>query len=388
MAEEKRDYYEVLGVAKTASEDELKKAYRVLAKKYHPDLNPGNAEAEKKFKEVNEAYEVLSDKDKRARNDQFGHAGVDPNYAAGAGGTGGFGGFGGFDMGDLGDIFEGFFGGGFGGSSRRTNPNAPRRGGDLRTSCTISFFEACKGVKREINVSRMETCNECHGTGSEPGHNPQTCPECGGSGQIRVTQRTPLGAMSTTRTCSRCGGSGRIVTNPCKKCSGTGRVRVSKKIEITIPAGIDDGQTLAVRGQGDSGLNGGPAGDLNVTVTVRPDPLFKRDGYDIWCEMPLTFKQAALGDELIVPTIDGKVKYTIPEGTQPGTVFRLRGKGVQNLNGRGRGDQYVEVTVEIPKGLSKSQKEALKKFDATLTEEKQYVKRKGFFENLKKKFEN
>ena len=185
-----------------------------------------------------------------------------------------------------------------------------------------------------------------------------------------------------------CGGSGRIVTNPCKKCSGTGRVRVSKKIEITIPAGIDDGQTLAVRGQGDSGLNGGPAGDLNVTVTVRPDPLFKRDGYDIWCEMPLTFKQAALGDELIVPTIDGKVKYTIPEGTQPGTVFRLRGKGVQNLNGRGRGDQYVEVTVEIPKGLSKSQKEALKKFDATLTEEKQYVKRKGFFENLKKKFEN
>ena len=388
MAEEKRDYYEVLGVAKTASEDELKKAYRVLAKKYHPDLNPGDAEAEKHFKEVNEAYEVLSDKEKRARYDQFGHAGVDPNYAAGAGAGGGFGGFGGFDMGDLGDIFEGFFGGGFSGSSRRANPNAPRRGGDLRTNCTISFFEACKGVKREISVTRMEACSDCHGTGSEAGHDAQTCPECNGAGQVRVTQRTPLGAMSTTRTCSRCGGKGRIVTNPCKKCSGSGRIRVTKKIEISIPAGIDDGQTLAVRGQGDGGLNGGPAGDLNVTVTVRPDPLFKRDGYDIWCEMPLTFRQAALGDELTVPTIDGKVKYTIPEGTQPGTVFRLRGKGVQNLNGRGRGDQYVEVTVEVPKGLSKSQKEALSKFDETLTEEKQYTKRKGFFDNLKKKFEN
>lgn len=386
MAEEKRDYYEVLGVSKTATDDELKKAYRKLAKQYHPDLNPGDKEAEKKFKEANEAYEVLSDSTKRARYDQFGHAGVDPNYGAGGPGAGGFGGFGGFDMGDLGDIFEGFFGGGFG-SSRRANPNAPRRGGDLQTSCTISFFEACKGVKREISIQRMESCPDCYGSGSEPGHDTQTCPDCHGTGQVRVTQRTPLGSMTSSRPCSRCGGKGKIITNPCKKCNGNGRIRVTKKIEVSIPAGIDDGQTLAVRGQGDSGINGGPAGDLHVTVTVRPDTLFKRDGYDIWCEIPLTYMQAALGDELTVPTIDGKVKYTIPEGTQPGTVFRLRGKGVQNLNGRGRGDQYVEVTVEVPKGLSKAQKEALKNFDKLLTDEKQYTKRKGFFDKVKEMFE-
>ena len=386
MAEEKRDYYEVLGVSKTATDDELKKAYRKLAKKYHPDLNPGDKEAEKKFKEANEAYEVLSDSTKRARYDQFGHAGVDPNYGAGGPGAGGFGGFGGFDMGDLGDIFEGFFGGGFG-SSRRANPNAPRRGGDLQTSCTISFFEACKGVKREISIQRMESCPDCYGSGSEPGHDAQTCPDCHGTGQVRVTQRTPLGSMTSSRPCSRCGGKGKIITNPCKKCNVNGRIRVTKKIEVSIPAGIDDGQTLAVRGQGDSGINGGPAGDLHVTVTVRPDTLFKRDGYDIWCEIPLTYMQAALGDELTVPTIDGKVNYTIPEGTQPGTVFRLRGKGVQNLNGRGRGDQYVEVTVEVPKGLSKAQKEALKNFDKLLTDEKQYTKRKGFFDKVKEMFE-
>ncbi len=385
MAEEKRDYYEVLGVAKGVSDDDLKKAYRKLAKQYHPDLNPGDKEAEKKFKEVNEAYEVLSDKDKRARYDQFGHAGVDPNY--GAGGAGGYGGFGGgFDFGDLGDIFSDFFGGGFGGSSRRANPNAPRRGGDLHTSCTISFFEACRGVKKEVSISRQETCPDCHGSGSAGGKEPQTCPECGGSGQVRVTQRTPLGSVSTARTCSHCGGRGKIVTDPCQKCSGTGRVKSTSKIEINIPAGIDDGQTLAVRGQGDHGANGGPAGDLNVTVNVRPDTLFRRDGYDIWCEIPLTYSQAVFGDELTVPTIDGKVKYTIPEGTQPGTVFRLKGKGVQSLNGRGRGDQYVEVTIEVPKGLNRAQKDALKTFDSMMSDEKQYEKRKGFFDKLKDMF--
>ncbi len=384
MAEEKRDYYEVLGVAKGASDDELKKAYRQLAKKYHPDLNPGNKEAEQKFKEVNEAYEVLSDKDKRARYDQFGHAGIDPSYGAG-GGYGGFSGAG-FDFGDLGDIFSDFFGGGFGGGSRRANPNAPRRGGDLHTNVTISFFEACKGVKREVTVGRQETCPDCHGSGSAGGKEPQTCPDCGGSGQVRVTQRTPLGTISTQKTCSRCGGRGRIVTDPCRRCSGSGRVRGSRKIEINIPAGIDDGQTLAVRGQGDNGINGGPSGDLNVTVSVRPDTLFRRDGYDIWCEVPLTYSQAVLGDKIIVPTIDGKVQYDIPEGTQPGTVFRLRGKGVQSLNGRGRGDQYVEVTVEVPKGLSRQQKEALKHFDSLLGDDKQYEKRKGFFDKLKDMF--
>lgn len=377
---DKRDYYEVLGIQKGAGEDEIKKAYRKEAKKYHPDLNPGNAEAEKKFKEVNEAYEVLSDSQKRSRYDQFGHAGVDPNMAAGGGAYGA-----GFDFGDLGDIFEGFFGGGFGGS-RRANPNAPRRGNDLHTSCTIGFFEACKGVKKDIRISRMENCADCHGTGAKAGTQPQTCPECNGSGQVRVTQRTPLGAMSTSRTCSRCSGRGKVVNDPCVKCGGNGRVRSEKTIEVNIPAGIDDGQTLSVRGQGDNGTNGGPAGDLNITVNVRPDTLFKRDGYDVWCEIPLTYTQAVFGDELIVPTIDGKVKYTIPEGTQPGTVFRLKGKGVQRLNGRGTGDQFVEVTIEVPKGLNKAQKDALRDFENTLND-KQYEKRKGFFDKLKDMFE-
>ncbi len=385
LAEEKRDYYEVLGVAKGVGYDELKKAYRQLAKKYHPDLNPGDKDAERKFKEVNEAYEVLSDKDKRARYDQFGHAGVDPNYGGGAG-YGGFSGAG-FDFGDLGDIFSDFFGGGFGGSSRRANPNAPRRGGDLHASCTISFFEACRGVKKEVTIARQEVCPDCHGSGAAGGKEPQTCPDCGGSGQVRVTQRTPLGSISTQRTCSRCGGKGRIVTDPCRKCSGSGRIKNTHTISVNIPAGIDDGQTLAVRGQGDNGINGGPSGDLNVTISVRPDTLFKRDGYDIWCEIPLTYSQAVFGDDLIVPTIDGKVKYTIPEGTQPGTVFRLKGKGVPALNNRGRGDQYVEVTVEVPKGLNKAQKDALKHFDSLLGGEKQYEKRKGFLEKLKDMFD-
>lgn len=387
---EKRDYYEVLGIQKGASDDEIKKAYRKLAKKYHPDLNPDNKEAEVKFKEVNEAYEVLSDPQKKSRYDQFGHAGVDPNYGAGAGGYGaggfgGFGGFGGSDFGDLGDIFESFFGGGFGGSARRANPNAPRRGTDIHISMTIDFYEACKGVKKDIRVTRQETCEECHGNGSEPGHSPQTCPECNGTGQVRVTQRTPLGTMQTSRACSRCGGKGTIIDHPCKKCNGTGRASRTKTIEVNIPAGIDDGQTLAVRGQGNAGQNGGPAGDLNVTVSVRPDIFFQRDGYDIYCDIPLTYYQAVVGEELTIPTIDGKVKYTVPAGTQPGTVFRLRGKGVQRLNGRGRGDQFVTVTVEVPKNLNKAQQDALKAFDATLNE-KQYEKRKGFFEKLKDSF--
>ena len=388
---DKRDYYEVLGVPKTASDDELKKAYRQLAKKYHPDLNPDDKEAEVKFKEANEAYEVLADKEKRARYDQFGHAGVDPSYGGGAGGYGGFGGAGGFDFGDLGDSFSDFFGGGFGGGSRRrSNPNMPRQGSDLHTSCTIGFFEACHGAQKDISISRMESCPDCGGKGTNGGTEPQTCPDCGGSGQTRVTQRTPLGTISTQRACSRCGGKGKIITDPCKKCSGSGRVRVNKTINVSIPAGIDDGQPLAIRGQGDGGINGGPFGDLILTINVRPDTLFKRDGYDIWCEIPLTFTQAVFGDELVVPTIDGKVKYNIPEGTQPGTVFRLKGKGVPVLNGgRGRGDQYVEVTVEVPKGLSKPQREALKKFDELMNDQdgKQYEKRKGFFDKLKDRFE-
>jgi molecular chaperone DnaJ len=377
---EKRDYYEVLGVSKGASDDEIKKAYRKLAKQYHPDLNPNNKEAEAKFKEVNEAYEVLSDSEKKARYDQFGHAGVDPSYGGG-GGAGGFGGFGGF--GDISDIFESFFGG-FGGSSR-ANPNAPRRGQDIRANVNIDFMEACKGKTVEIRINRMETCSECHGTGAQAGTSAKTCPDCKGTGSIKVGQRTPFGMISQTRVCSRCSGKGKIIDNPCPKCSGQGRSRVAVTKEISIPAGIDDGQTLQHRGQGDAGINGGPAGDLNVTVTVRPDPIFERDGYDIRTEIPITFAQATLGDEIIVPTIDGKVKYAVPEGTQTGTVFRLKGKGVKKINRSDRGDQYVKVNIEVPSNLTKKQKEILREFEASLND-KNYQKRKSFFDRIKETF--
>ena len=383
---DKRDYYEVLGVSKNASEDEIKKAYRPKAKQYHPDRHPNDQECEAKFKEAGEAYEVLSDSQKRARYDQFGHAGVDPSAAGGAGAYGGSGGFGGgFDFGDLGDIFEDFFGGFGGARSQRTNPNAPRRGNDLRAALTIDFMESCKGTQKEVSVSVMETCGECGGNGCAKGSSPITCGECGGTGQVRVQQRTPFGVMTSTRTCSRCNGTGKLIKNPCSKCSGSGRVRKSKKLMVDIPAGIDDGQTIAIRGKGDAGLNGGPAGDLNITVSVRPDPIFKRRGYDIWVEIPVTFAQAVLGDEITVPTIDGKVKYNLAEGTQPNTVFRLKGKGVQQLNARGRGDQYVEVSLEVPKNLSKQEKETLRKFDSQLNE-KHYEKRKSFFDKLKDAF--
>lgn len=385
---DKRDYYEVLGINKGASDDEIKKAYRKMAKKYHPDLNPGDKEAEKSFKEVSEAYEVLSDSQKRARYDQFGHAGVDPNYGAGgAGGFGGFGGFGGgFDGSDLGDIFESFFGGGFGGG-RRSNPNAPRQGSDVSISLTIDFLEACKGVKKAIKITRQEACPECSGSGCEKGHNPITCPECNGSGSVVVNQRTPLGTIRTQRQCSKCGGKGKIINNPCKKCNSSGRVSVTKEIEINIPAGIDNGQTLSVRGQGNCGLNGGPAGDANVTITVRPDSLFKREGYNIYCEVPITYYQATLGCEVVVPTIDGKVQYNVPAGTQPNTKVRLRGKGVQMLNGRGRGDQFVTMVVEVPTNIDKHQQKMLKEFEDSLSD-KNYQKRKGFFDKIKNFFGN
>lgn len=383
---DKRDYYEVLGVQKGCSEDELKKAYRQMAKKYHPDLHPDDKEAEAKFKEVNEAYEVLSDPQKRSRYDQFGHAGVDPSFGGGAGGAYGSGGFG-FDMGDIGDIFEGFFGGGFGGSSRRQNPNAPRRGTDIRIQVAISFFEACNGISKTVSVSRLESCPDCHGTGAENGTAMKTCPDCNGTGQVRYQQRTPFGVISSQRTCDKCQGKGKIIEKSCPKCAGRGSVSNTKKVEIQIPAGIDDGQTLSIRGQGNAGTNGGPNGDLLVLIAVRPDALFKRKEYDIYCEMPVSYYQAVTGDELVVPTIDGNVKYTLPEGTQPGTTFRLRGKGVQRLNGRGRGDQFVTITIDVPKNLSKGQKDKLKAFEDSLTE-KQTQKKKSFAEKLKDMFEN
>ncbi|MBQ7107432.1 MAG: molecular chaperone DnaJ [Clostridia bacterium] len=385
---DKRDYYEVLGVDKGASEDELKKAYRKAAKKYHPDLNPGDAEAERNFKEVNEAYEVLSDSDKRARYDQFGHAGVDPNFGAGGGGGyGGYGGgFGGFDfgdLGDLGDIFGSFFGGG--GGSRR-NPNAPRRGSDTSAHVIISFEEAAKGCKKTIKITRIETCNDCSGSGAAKGTSPKTCSACRGTGQVVVAQRTPFGTMQTQRPCETCRGTGKIIDNPCSTCSGKGRIRHTLNEEIDIPAGIDDNQAINIRGGGDAGLNGGPNGDLRVNITVRPHPIFERDGYDVYCEIPITFTQAALGAEITVPTIDGKVKFTIHEGTQPGDEFKLRGKGIQRLNYSGKGDQYVKINVEVPKNLSKEQKEHLKTFDS-LSSDKNYKKKKSFADKLKDFFD-
>jgi len=376
---DKRDYYEVLGVQKGASDDEIKKAYRACAKKYHPDLHPGDKECEEKFKEVNEAYEVLSDSDKKARYDQFGHAGVDSNYGAGAGGAGSP-----FGQGiDIDDIFSSFFGG-FGGR-RSNNANAPMRGSDIETTVYISFEEAAKGCKQTINYSCVTTCDDCHGTGAQPGTSPKTCSSCGGSGRVTINQRTPFGVVQTQRTCDACHGRGKIVDNPCKKCGGSGKQRKSKTVDVTIPAGIKDQQILNVSGRGNSGTNGGPAGDLHVYVNVRPHPVFERRGDDVWCEVPITFTQAALGADVVVPTLDGKVSYTVREGTQPGDVFRLKGKGIQRLGGRGRGDQYVRVTVEVPKNLNGKQKELIKQLDGA-TGDKNYAKRRNFFDKIKKMF--
>ena len=384
---DKRDYYEVLGVDKSVSDDDLKKAYRKAAKKYHPDLHPGDVEAEKNFKEVNEAYEVLSDKEKRSRYDQFGHAGVDPNFGAGGGyGGGGFGG--GFtgDFGDLGDIFSSFFGGGFGGNTRRSNPNAPRRGNDTTASVTISFEEAAKGCKKTVKVTKIDNCTECGGSDAKKGTTAKTCPVCHGSGHVMATQRTPFGVMQTQQVCNHCNGSGKIIENPCDVCKGKGRIRHTVEQTVEIPAGIDDGQIISLRGAGDSGINGGPSGDLRVNVNVRPHAIFERDGYDVYCEIPITFTQAALGAEITVPTLDGKVKFTIHEGTQPGDEFKLKGKGIQRLRYSGRGDQYVKIVVEVPRDLSKTQKEKLKEFDG-LMDDKNYNKRKSFMDKVKDFFD-
>ncbi len=385
----KRDFYDVLGLPRGASDDEIKKAYRKLAKKYHPDLNPGDKAAESSFKEVNEAYEVLCDKDKRARYDQFGHAGVDPSYGAAGAGAGGnpFG-----DDFDLGDIFSSFFGGGFGGSfgggfsSRgRSNPNAPRRGSDSEASLSISFEEAAKGCKKDVSYRVVEKCPECSGSGASKGSSAKTCQVCHGTGQSRVTQRTPFGVVQTARTCESCGGTGKVIENPCRKCSGTGRVQVTKKVEVNVPAGIDNGQILKVGNHGNAGVNGGPTGDLHVYITVRPHSIFERRGFDIWCELPITFVQAALGDEVTVPTIDGKVSYSIHEGTQSGDIFKLKGKGIEHLGSKRRGDQFVKVSIEIPRNLSSSQKEFLRSFEKEASEAN-YQKRRGFFEKLKNLF--
>ena len=379
---EKSEYDEVLGVAKSANADEIKKAYRKLAKEYHPDLNPDNKEAEAKFKEVNEAYEVLSDTEKRQRYDQFGHAGVDPSYGGGAGGFGGAG-FGGFDGGfDIGDIFEGFFGGGFGGRGGGGRRSAPKRGSDIEAAVTISFQEAAFGCEKEMQLYRVEYCPDCDGSGAKAGSEVVTCSTCGGSGQVRSTQRTILGNMSTVTTCTACGGKGKVIKDPCDKCHGKGKIKKSRTIKVKIPAGIDNGQSISLSGQGNVGDKGAPAGNLFVTVSVRPHEIFQRSNFDVMCEVPITFVQAALGAELEVPTLDGKVKYTIPEGTQTGTVFRLKGKGIPMLRRSGRGDQYVKVSVEVPTHLTQKQKDLLREFEGGL-KGNNHTKQKRFFDKMR-----
>lgn len=384
---EKKDYYEVLGLQKGATEDEIKKAYRKKAREYHPDMHPDNPDAYvEKMQEVNEAYEVLSNPEKKSRYDQFGHAGVDPSYNGG--GAGGFGGMGGFT--DMSDIFENLFGG-FGftsGGSSRSNANAPRRGSDIQESASISFMEACEGVKKELRINRMSTCEACKGTGADGSSTTEVCPDCKGRGTIRTTSQNSIfgGMVTSTKTCPHCSGKGKIIKNPCQKCRGAGRLRVQKTVSVDIPAGIDDRQTIRLSGQGDCGANGGPNGDLLINVSVKSHSIFKREGFDIHCDIPVTYMEAVLGAEITVPTIDGDVKYNISEGTQTGTVFRLKGKGVKKINRSERGNQYVTIYVEVPKNLTKKQKDLLREFEASLSE-KNYTKRQSFFEKLKKRFE-
>jgi len=360
---DKRDYYESLGLTKGATDEEIKRAFRQQAKKNHPDVNPGDKNAEARFKEVNEAYEILSDSEKKARYDQYGHAGVDPNFGAG-GGFGGFSGFGGMDF-DLGDIFGSIFGGG----STSRNRNAPRKGERVRADVTITFEEAAFGCEKEVSVMRVEVCTDCTGTGCKEGTTAEKCSNCSGRGTVTAQQRTPFGMMQSTTECPKCGGRGKIVHQPCEKCRGLGLIRRNRGIKVSIPAGIDNGQTISMRGQGSAGANGGETGDLFVTISVLRHAMFEREGNSVLLSMPISFVQAALGAEVEVPTLDGKVKYVIPEGTQTGTVFRLRGKGIQNLRSSSRGDQYVTVKVVVPTGLSYEQKDLLVQFANTYGEQ-------------------
>ncbi|MGI6361405.1 MAG: molecular chaperone DnaJ [Bacillota bacterium] len=375
-----RDYYEVLGVSKTASEEEIKKAYKKLAKKYHPDLNPDSKTAEQKFKEVSEAYETLSDANQRARYDQFGHNDPGAGYGGFEGGFGGQGGYGqgGFSgFGGINDIFEAFFGQG-GGFGTGGNPSGPQKGSDLRTDVRIKFTEAATGVEKEIKIVRMENCPSCDGSGAKKGTSRKTCPDCGGSGQVRVTQKTPFGHFQTVQQCSTCKGIGSIVEEPCPDCRGNGRVRKERMIKIKIPAGVDNGSRLRMTGEGEGGFLGGPPGDLYIYVTVQPHEFFRRNDDDVLCDFSISFGQAALGAELEVPTLDGKVKLTVPEGTQTGTTFRMRGRGFPKLRGHGRGDQYLKVKVVTPTRLSKEQKDLLMQFDNSIVLPDQSEK-KGFF---------
>ena len=382
MAENKRDYYEVLGVEKGASAEEIKKAYRKSAMKYHPDRNPGDKEAEEKFKELGEAYEVLSNDDKRQRYDQFGFAGVDPNYGAGQGGAygGGFGGFG--DFGDLGDIFGSFFGGG----SRRSNANAPRRGENVGTRLELTFEEAAFGCEKDVSVTRIENCSVCSGTGSADGA-VETCSTCRGSGQVKTVQNFMGMQMQSTAVCPQCSGQGKVIKNPCTTCRGKGKVRHTQKIRVKVPAGVDYGQSVRVRNEGNAGVNGGPNGDVLVEIHIKRHPIFQRNGMDVFCEVPISFTQAALGGQIQVPTLDGKVSFDIPEGTQTGKEFMLHEKGIPDVsNPKRRGRHRFTVVVETPTKLTKEQRELLMKLDETM-DQKSTPKRKKFFDTLKDFFD-
>jgi len=375
---DKRDYYEVLGVDKSADADTIKKAYRKMAKQYHPDLHPGDKEAEAKFKEVNEAYDVLSDDQKKQIYDQYGHEGLDPSSGMGGGG---FGGFGGFDFGDIGDIFGNIFGGG-GGSSRR---NAPQRGEDLSIRLTLNFEEAAFGCKKEISYSRIEACSECSGSGAAKGTTPETCSKCHGTGSITVTQRTMFGMMQTQKACDACRGRGKTVKTPCKNCNGKGYVKLTKRLDVSIPAGIDNGGRICLRGQGNAGANGGNYGDLYIIIALRAHEIFERDNYDIYCEVPVSYADLVLGAEIDVPTLEGTIKYNIPEGTQTGTQFCIRGKGITKVNSSSKGDLYFSVALETPRNLSGEAKDALRKF-ADLCENSNYAKRQSFLDKLTRLF--
>ena len=381
---EKRDYYEVLGLKKGASDDEIKKAFRKMAMKYHPYKNPGDKEAEEKFKEVNEAYSVLSDPDKKSKYDRFGHAGVDPNGFGGAGGFGGFGGGGGFGFDDIFDMFGGAFGG-FGGGGQQRRANSPRKGKDLQKAITITFEEAAFGTKKTIELSKYVACGTCKGEGTKPGTSKKTCPKCGGSGQISQMQRTPFGQFQSVTTCDQCGGAGQVIEEPCPDCKGSGRVRKNVTITVDIPAGVDNESVIPIRGQGEPGYNGGPAGDLYIVLNVKPHKMFRRQGADLYLEIPISFDQAALGAEIVVPTLEGKVSYKVPAGTQPGTTFRLREKGIKYLKREAKGDLYVKVNLEVPTKLNHKQKKAIEDMGKAVTEDC-YQKKSGFAEKIKELF--
>ncbi len=375
---EKRDYYEVLGIAKGASEAEIKKAYRKKAMEFHPDKNPGDAAAEENFKAVNEAYSILSDPDKKNKYDRFGHAGVDPN--AGFGGQGGFSGGGGFE--DIFDIFGGMFGGKGFSQQRR---NGPMKGRDLQKGLTITFEEAAKGVKKEFKINKYVDCTTCHGTGAAPGTSKKTCPKCNGTGEIHTVQRTPFGQFQSVSPCDQCNGTGQINETPCGTCGGTGKIRKDVTISVNIPAGVDNDSVITIRGQGEPGQNGGPAGDLYVVLAVKPHQLFKRSGQDLHLEIPISFNQAALGDQITVPSMEGKLSYKVPAGTQPGTVFRLKGKGLQNPRGSSKGDLYVKVILEVPTKLNAKQKSAIDEMGKVITADS-YHKKNKFADTIKELF--